>query len=205
MDARFVFKVLLVGDASVGKTSLLQRFADNRYTANYKCTVGIDMRIRSLEISGCRVMLHVWDTAGEERYRSVMGSYYRRVMGIILVFDTTQRRSYNHIDYWLSEIEKHGASDVKVLLVGSKCDACEQRQVAHETAATFAERKGLNYVEASAMTGCNVEHLFSKLAVSLYERYSQPPQLPPTVPQVPEHCVRLGGNGRSSRSWRYCC
>lgn len=201
MADRFVFKVLLVGDASVGKTSLLQRFTDNRYTANYKCTVGIDMRIRTLEVSGCRVMLHIWDTAGEERYRSVMGSYYRRVMGIILVYDTTERRSYNHVDYWLSEIKKHGASDVKVLLVGSKCDACEQRQVAQETAATFAERKGLIYVEASAMTGFNVEHLFSKLAVSLYERYS----LPPAVSQVPRHCIRLGGSRRSSRPWRYCC
>lgn len=204
MDDRFVFKVLLVGDASVGKTCLVRRFTDNRYTGNYKCTLGIDMRVRTMEVSGCQVMLHIWDTSGEERYRSVMSSYYRRVKGIILVYDTTQRRSYNHVDYWLSEINKYSASDVKVLLVGSKCDACDQRQVAHDTAATYAERKGLTYVEASAMTGFNVERLFSKLAVSLYDRQTQPSD-GASVAEVPNHCIQLAGSRLSSRPWRYCC
>lgn len=204
MDKRFVFKVLLVGDASVGKTCLVRRFTDNRYSGNYKCTLGVDMRERTLEVSGCQVMLHIWDTAGEERYRSMMSSYYRRVKGIILVYDTTQRRSYNHVDYWLGEINKYGASDVKVLLVGSKCDACDQRQVPHDTAATYAERKGLIYVEASAMTGFNVERLFSKLAVCLYDHQMQPPDRA-DVAQMPGHCIQCGCSRRYSQSGRNCC
>ncbi|KAH8415347.1 hypothetical protein KR222_004888, partial [Zaprionus bogoriensis] len=170
--------VLLLGDASVGKSCLLQRYTENRYSGHYQCTVGMEVRVRTLEIAGCRVKLQLWDTAGEERYRSVMSSYYRHVHGIILVFDTTRRQSYSHVDYWLDEIRKHAASGVSVLLVGSKCDACEQRQVCLETAARYAESQGLAYVEASAKSGANVERLFAKLAVSMFDRRTPPLTLP---------------------------
>ncbi|XP_030567413.1 ras-related protein ORAB-1-like [Drosophila novamexicana] len=171
MDERYVFKILMLGDAGVGKTCLLQRFVENRFTGNYKCTVGVDSKIRTVEISGHKVKLQIWDTAGEERYRSMMSSYYRHVQGIILVFDTTRRRSYQNVDYWLKEIDKHAATNVRVLLVGNKCDAFQGRQVCQQSAAIYAESLGVTYVEASAVTGANVERLFANLAVNIFDTH----------------------------------
>ncbi|KAL7744419.1 hypothetical protein ACLKA6_001802 [Drosophila palustris] len=170
MCDRFVFRFLMLGDAGVGKTSLLQRFTNNRYTGLYKSTIGMEVSMREIEISGCKVKLEVWDTAGEERYRSVMSSYYRQIDGVVLVFDSTQRSTYCHVDYWLDEIKKHTITDVCIILVGNKCDSFVDRQVHQQVAAMYADKLKIPYMEASALSGHNVDRLFSKLAVAVFDQ-----------------------------------
>ncbi|XP_034482508.1 ras-related protein Rab-1B-like [Drosophila innubila] len=170
MHERFIFKILMLGDAGVGKTCLLQRFTNKRYTGYYKCTIGIEMMVRDIEISGCKVKLEIWDTAGEERYRSMMSSYYRQVDGIVLVFDLTRRLSYCHVDYWIEEIKKYASSDVSIILVGNKCDAFGDRQVHQQLAVMYADNLNIPYVEASAVSGYNVDRLFSKVSVNVFDQ-----------------------------------
>ncbi|ALC49953.1 Rab9Fb [Drosophila busckii] len=174
METNYIFKLLILGDAGVGKSCLLLRFTNNRYTGRYCSTVGVDSRTRTLEIAGFKIKLHIWDTAGEERFRSMVSTYYRHVQGIVLVFDTTQRNSFNHIDYWLKEIEKYALPNICVMLVGNKCDALEKRQVRQELATDYADRLGLPYMEASAVSGVNVERMFGKLAVNIFDIHVLP-------------------------------
>lgn len=208
MHEKYIFKILMLGDAGVGKTCLLQRFAKHRYTGYYKCTIGIEATVRDIDISGCVVKLQIWDTAGEERYRSIMSTYYRQVDGIVLVFDLTKRQSYSHVDYWLEEIKKCASSDVSVILVGNKCDAFENRQVQQEAAVMYADNLNIPYVEASALSGYNVDRLFSKLSVKVYDQHiNQMQQQLVTIPRgiYLRDAKPLVPNKLTARFGDFCC
>ncbi|XP_030381839.1 GTP-binding protein yptV1-like [Scaptodrosophila lebanonensis] len=173
-EYKYLFKLLMLGDAGVGKSCLLMRFADKRYTGQYICTVGIDFKVRTIEVAGQMVKLQIWDTAGEERFRSVITSYYRGAHGVFLVYDTTHRQSYRNIDVWLREIGRHTNNNINIMLVGNKCDIIGQRQVSHQGAAMYAESLGIPFMETSARSGANVEEVFISMAVNVFNRLTLP-------------------------------
>ncbi|EDW75303.1 uncharacterized protein Dwil_GK20101 [Drosophila willistoni] len=171
---KYTFKILMLGDSGVGKTCLLQRFLENRYTDNSESTVGIDFRLHTHKLSGHLVDLQLWDTAGEERFRSVGTTYYRGAHGIILVYDTTKRETFNNIDSWLLDIQRHAAEGVNIMIVGNKCDALGQRQVSQQTAAVFAAQLHVPFFEASAKSDLNVQDIFTNMSVMIYNRLIAP-------------------------------
>ncbi len=167
----YLFKLIIIGDSGIGKSSLLNRFADNIYTDSYISTIGVDFKIRTLEVDGKIVKLQIWDTAGHELYRTITSSYYRGAHGIMLVFDITNPDTFQNLTLWLKEVENYAKDDVRKILVGTKSDLADKRKVAYADAVEYAKSHGMEYVETSAKTALNVELAFIDLAGSLKQAY----------------------------------
>merc|ERR1711871_1164860 len=135
----YLFKLLLIGDSGVGKSCLLLRFADDTYTDSYISTIGVDFKIRTIELDGKTIKLQIWDTAGQERFRTITSSYYRGAHGIIVVYDVTEMDSFTNVKQWLHEIERYASEGVNKLLVGNKADLVTKKQVETQTAKEFAD------------------------------------------------------------------
>jgi len=168
----FFFKILLIGDSGVGKSCLLLRFADNSWTETHISTIGVDFKIKTLEIDGKTVKLQIWDTAGQERFRTITSSYYLGAQGIILVYDCTDRESFNNVKQWMGEIDRYACENVNKLLVANKCDLVDQRQVDTQTGKEFADAYEIPFIETSAKTSFNVDKCFIQMATSIKNRVS---------------------------------
>ena len=155
------FKLLIVGNSSVGKSAILLRFADDKYDESYVSTIGIDFKVRSIDIDGKRVKMQIWDTAGQEKFRTIGTAYYRNTHGVILVYDVTSKESFLSIERWLQEIKKNCANTIyKIVLVGNKDDNPNLKKISTEEASEFAMEMGIPLFETSAKENINVEELF---------------------------------------------
>jgi len=168
----YFFKILLIGDSGVGKSCLLLRFADDSWTETHISTIGVDFKIKTLEIDGKTVKLQIWDTAGQERFRTITSSYYRGAQGIILVYDCTDRESFNNVKQWMGEIDRYACENVNKLLVGNKCDLADEKTVDTNTAKDFAATFDIPFIETSAKTSANVEKCFVQMATAIKNRMS---------------------------------
>ncbi|KAL8270347.1 hypothetical protein Esti_005734 [Eimeria stiedai] len=161
-----LLKLLLIGDSGVGKSSLLLRFAENKYDEQQLSTIGVDFRVRFLTIDGVRLKLAIWDTAGQERFRTLTSSYYRGAQGIILVYDVGCRESFKNCSHWLQEAEKHGTVPGSVkMIVANKVDT--PRVVSSEEGRQLAAQLGTLFVETSAKTSSNVQRAFEELVTQI--------------------------------------
>ncbi|TYJ02921.1 hypothetical protein E1A91_A13G263100v1 [Gossypium mustelinum] len=149
-DYDYLIKLLLIGDSGVGKSCLLLRFSDGSFTTSFITTIGIDFKIRTIELDGKRIKLQIWDTAGQERFRTITTAYYRGAMGILLVYDVTDESSFNNIRNWIRNIEQHASDNVNKILVGNKADMDESKR--------------------SAKTNLNVEEVFFSIAKDIKQR-----------------------------------
>ena len=133
-----VIKLLILGDAGVGKTSLLRRYIDDDFGSSFISTIGVDFRIRTVDIEDEIVKLQIWDTAGQERFRTIITAYYRGAHGILLCYDVTCPSSFENCSHWLCDVRKDAAADVNIMLVATKCDGERERAVSLEQGQTFA-------------------------------------------------------------------
>ena len=156
-DYDYLFKLLLIGDSGVGKSCLLLRFADDTYTESYISTIGVDFKIRTIELEGKTVKLQIWDTAGQERFRTITSSYYRGAHGIIVVYDVTDESTFANVKQWLQEIERYACEGVNKLLVGNKADLTSSKAVDFDAAKQLADELGIPFLETSAKDATNVE------------------------------------------------
>lgn len=184
----YLFKLLLIGDSGVGKSCLLLRFADDTYTESYISTIGVDFKIRTIELDGKTIKLQIWDTAGQERFRTITSSYYRGAHGIIVVYDITDQESFNNVKQWLQEIDRYACENVNKLLVGNKCDLTTKRAVETTAAKEYADQLGIPFLETSAKTSTAVEQAFMTMASEIKNRMG-PVQQGGTGPSV-----RIGGS-----------
>lgn len=166
----FLFKLLLIGDSGVGKSCLLLRFADDTYTESYISTIGVDFKIRTIELDGKTVKLQIWDTAGQERFRTITSSYYRGAHGIIVVYDITDLESFTNVKQWLQEIDRYASENVNKLLVGNKCDLTSKKAVDYASAKDYADQLGIPFLETSAKNATNVEQAFMTMAAEIKNR-----------------------------------
>jgi len=171
----YLFKLLLIGDSGVGKSCLLLRFADDTYTESYISTIGVDFKIRTLQHEGKTIKLQIWDTAGQERFRTITSSYYRGAHGIIVVYDVTDKESFNNVKHWVSEIEKYAADGVNKLLVGNKLDLASKKVVSFDEAKELADSLNIRLLEASAKNAHNVEEAFNTMAGEIKQRIATAP------------------------------
>jgi len=179
----YLFKLLLIGDSGVGKSCLLLRFADDTYTDSYISTIGVDFKIRTVDLDTKTIKLQIWDTAGQERFRTITSSYYRGAHGIIIVYDITDKESFDNVRQWLFEIDRYASENVCKLLVGNKSDLTNKRAVEYEQAKGFADELNVPFLETSAKNAANVEQAFLTMAAQIKNKMqSQPaPQLKPTL------------------------
>uniref|UniRef100_G3PQ04 Ras-related protein Rab-35 n=1 Tax=Gasterosteus aculeatus TaxID=69293 RepID=G3PQ04_GASAC len=158
-DYNHLFKLLIIGDSNVGKSSLLLRFADSSFSAgSYITTIGVDFKIRTVDIDGERVKLQIWDTAGQERFRTITSTYYRNTHGVIIVYDVTNPESFVNVKRWLNEISQN-CDNVCKILVGNKDDDPSRKQVDTQDALRFGESTGVRVFETSAKENINVEEV----------------------------------------------
>ncbi|KAH0513899.1 Ras-related protein Rab-30 [Microtus ochrogaster] len=192
-DYDFLFKIVLIGNAGVGKTCLVRRFTQTGHQAEYSnasypsrrtgwaglfppgqgATIGVDFMIKTVEINGEKVKLQIWDTAGQERFRSITQSYYRSANALILTYDITCEESFRCLPEWLREIEQYASNKVITVLVGNKIDLAERREVSQQRAEEFSEAQDMYYLETSAKESDNVEKLFLDLACRLISEARQ--------------------------------
>eukprot|EP00703_Trepomonas_sp_PC1_P002813 JAP93793.1 Rab1a [Trepomonas sp. PC1] len=159
----YLFKVLIIGDSNVGKSSILVRYADDEFYSEYISTIGVDYRIKSLTVNNqlqrpIQIKIQVWDTAGQEKFDNIARTYYRGTHGIFLVFDVSNRDSFQNIQKWLQKVA--GINAIKIL-IGAKIDL--KRIVKKEEAEEFANSQGMKYIETSSKTGDNIQEAFLEL------------------------------------------
>lgn len=159
----------------MGKSCLLVRFADDTFTDSYISTIGVDFKIRTVELDGKTIKLQIWDTAGQERFRTITSSYYRGAHGIIVVYDVTEAESFANVKTWLSEIDRYASDNVNKLLVGNKSDLVERKVVDTAQAESFAKSLNISFLETSARTRENVEQAFLTMAGQIKDRMASNP------------------------------
>ncbi|KAK6067788.1 Ras family protein [Seiridium cupressi] len=166
----FLIKLLLIGDSGVGKSCCLLRFSEDSFTPSFITTIGIDFKIRTIELDGKRVKLQIWDTAGQERFRTITTAYYRGAMGILLVYDVTDQRSFDNIRTWFANVEQHATEGVNKILIGNKCDWEDKRVVSTEQGEALAKELGIPFLEVSAKSNINIDKAFYSLAGDIKKR-----------------------------------
>jgi len=174
----YMFKLLIIGNSSVGKTSFLFRYADDSFTSAFVSTVGIDFKVKTVFRHDKRVKLQIWDTAGQERYRTITTAYYRGAMGFILMYDITNEESFNAVQDWVLQIKTHSWENIQVVLVGNKCDMADERVVQTEEGERLASSLGLEFFETSAKENINVKAVFERLVDIILEKMSDAPDDP---------------------------
>lgn len=163
-------KLLMIGDSGVGKTCLLLRYANDSYSPTFITTIGIDFKIKNIQLGSKRVKLQIWDTAGQERFRTITTSYFKGAQGILLVYDVTDRKTFQAIGNWISQINQHADVNVNKILIGNKCDMEEERAVTVAEGQKLATEFNMHFFETSAKQDTNVEKAFISLAEEVIER-----------------------------------
>ncbi|XP_064170893.1 RAB3D, member RAS oncogene family, b isoform X2 [Anguilla rostrata] len=169
----YMFKLLIIGDSSVGKTSFLFRYADDSFTPAFVSTVGIDFKVKTVFRNNKRIKLQIWDTAGQERYRTITTAYYRGAMGFLLMYDITNEDSFSAVQDWATQIKTYSWDNAQVVLVGNKSDLEEERVVPTEGSRQLANELGFHFFEASAKDNVNVRQAFERLVDVIYETMSE--------------------------------
>ena len=164
--------LIMIGDSSVGKTCFLLRFTEDNANASHIPTIGIDFKIKTLTIDGKTIKLQIWDTAGQERYRTITQTYFRDVLGVIVLYDCTSEESFNNVRNWVRQVEAHtsGREKVECVLVGNKVDLADRRVIEAEDGRALAEEFGMSFFEASARTGLNVNETFMHITKKIKDK-----------------------------------
>mmetsp|Transcript_152032 Transcript_152032/g.268418 ORF Transcript_152032/g.268418 Transcript_152032/m.268418 type:complete len:207 (+) Transcript_152032:42-662(+) len=174
------FKLLLIGDSGVGKSNMLLRFADDVYNQESLATIGVDFKICTRNIDNQIVKMVIWDTAGQERFRTITSSYYRGSQGIMVVYDVTDRSSFEHVRGWMQEIEKYAKEGTPSLLIGNKCDLTSKRAVLADEGKELAEELGVRFMETSARNAHNIDHVFELMCKEIVRQVA--PKVGPATP-----------------------
>lgn len=170
MSYAYLFKYIIIGDTGVGKSCLLLQFTDKRFQPVHDLTIGVEFGARLITIDQNQIKLQIWDTAGQESFRSITRSYYRDAAGALLVYDITRKESFNHLTRWLEEARQNGNPHMTIMLIGNKNDLEHRRAVSTKDGELFAQENGLVFLETSAKTAANVETAFIKTAENIYEK-----------------------------------
>ncbi|XP_057721003.1 ras-related protein RABE1d-like [Arachis stenosperma] len=206
-DYDYLIKLLLIGDSGVGKSCLLLRFTDDTFTTSFITTIGIDFKIRTVELDGKRIKLQIWDTAGQERFRTITSAYYRGAMGILLVYDITDESSFENIRNWIRNIEEHASDNVNRILVGNKADMDESKRVVPTSKGqALANEYGIKFFETSAKTNLNVEKIFLSISREVKHRLSdRGPKPEPQTVKIGKHEQTRGSTASATVSHIPAC
>ncbi|KAH3762276.1 RAB GTPase protein 1A [Pelomyxa schiedti] len=173
-DCDYTFKILIIGDCGVGKSCLLLKFTEDRFTNTFVSTIGADYKSRTVQCNSKKIQLDIWDTAGQERFQTITSSFYRGGHGILIVYDVNDVVSFNNVQQWLQETDRYSAANVSKMLIGNKNDLSSKGAVKYHTAKELADGRGIPFMETSAKTGTNVQQAFMKLTQTILSNLENP-------------------------------
>ena len=153
----YTIKILIVGDTNVGKTNIIYRYFNNQYNQLYMATTGIDLKSTTIELKGKKLRIQLWDTAGQEKYRSITSNLFLKVQGFLVVYDITDEKSFIHLKDWVKSIKEECGSHIPMLIVGNKNDLENDRLVSKNEAISYAKKEKLEYIETSSKSGENIK------------------------------------------------
>ncbi|XP_074662862.1 uncharacterized protein LOC141915278 [Tubulanus polymorphus] len=187
-DYDYIFKILLIGDSGVGKSCMLIRFADDTFTDSFICTIGVDFKIRTIEMDGKKIKLQLWDTAGQERFKNIVASYYKGADGIFLVYDITDGVTFDNVKGWLNEIAVNSRKTVSTILIGNKADLSHKRVVDFDTGRDLSEKLEIPFLETSAKDSKNISEAFFTMAREIKDR------LGTNIPDTNKNTIKLNAS-----------
>ena len=165
-----LYKIIIIGDAAVGKSNILSRYVKNEFSENLKSTVGVELGIKFIKVKGTNTKIQIWDTAGQERYRAITSSYYKGSHGCFIVYDITNEITFNNVEKWYEHVQKEAGQDISIILVGNKCDKEDERKISKEKGQEKAKNLKCAFFETSALSGTNIAEIFDELAYDIYEK-----------------------------------
>ncbi|EPB91059.1 Ras-like protein Rab-2A [Mucor circinelloides 1006PhL] len=166
----YIIKYIIIGDTGVGKSCILLQFTDKRFMPAHDLTIGVGFGTRFITVNDQQIKLQIWDTAGQESFRSITRSYYRGAAGALLVYDITRRDTFEHLPVWLEDVRQHANPNTVIMLIGNKSDLEKNRQVSREEAEQFAQENDLFFLETSAKSSDNVEKAFEETAAEIQKK-----------------------------------
>jgi small GTP-binding protein len=167
----FIIKILIVGDSNVGKTNLINRYIDNTFNENIVNSIDFDIKTKIVKIFNKKILIKFFDTAGQEKFRSITKSLFQQVQGIILIYDITNEESFKNIEYWLSLIKENNLN-FECILIGNKCDLENERKISKKDGLNFAKKNDIEFFETSCKTGLNIEKAIFSLNSQIYKNFT---------------------------------
>ena len=165
-----MFKVVIIGDSSVGKTNIMTKYLKNEFHEDSKATVGVEFGSKTFSIEGHALKAQIWDTAGQERYKAITNAYYKGAKGAFVVYDITNKNSFQSVDKWIKDLKTNGDEKIIIILIGNKNDLENERQIKKEEGELKAKELEIGFMETSALTGNNVIEAFELLLNEIYEK-----------------------------------
>lgn len=168
----YLIKLLVIGNSGVGKTNMLLKFCENNFMTSHLTTIGIDFKIKTITMGKEKIRLQIWDTAGQQKFKTITQTYYRGAMGIVLTYAMNDRESFEDIENWVKQIKMHASDNVTKVLVGNKSDI-DDRKVSYSEGEALAKELGVRFFETSAKSGVNIEQLFLYMATEIKTKLDQ--------------------------------
>ena len=165
----YILKLLIVGDSTVGKTNFIMRFINDKFNESYMTTSGIDLKSKDIEIKNKNIRIQIWDTAGQEKYRAITRNLFLKVLGVLIIYDITNEKSYNNLKTWVQLIREDCGSHMQIIIVGNKCDLDSERKINQEEVLKYARKEKIEYIETSCKTGENVQKAVKTICEKILE------------------------------------
>jgi len=165
-----LYKIVIIGDSGVGKSNILSRYVRDEFSIDTKATVGVEFGSKILTLNNQQIKIQIWDTAGQEKYKSVSSIYYKGAKGALLVYDISRKETFNNINRWINEIKNNSDENINILLIGNKCDLEEARQISQEEAFQKAKEINAGFLEVSALQAVNIEKAFMYLIQQIHSK-----------------------------------
>ena len=169
----YLLKYIIIGDAAVGKSNLLLRYVHGQFKPEYQLTIGVEFGAKNIEISSKLFRIQIWDTAGQENFRSITRAYYKNSVCALVVYDISSRDSFNNVMSWIEDCKNQSPKTIFMVLVGNKCDLEDKRQVSYEEGKELADKNQLLFFESSAKDGINVDEIFLNSATEIAKKIEQ--------------------------------
>ncbi|MCL4168763.1 UNVERIFIED_CONTAM: hypothetical protein GTU68_021489 [Idotea baltica] len=164
----YLVKVVIIGDTAVGKTNILLRYVNEEYKMTHITTIGVDFKIKTINIDGVKIRMQIWDTAGQERFKTITETYYKGAAGVVLVYAVNDRKTFNSLENWIKQINESQPENICKIIVGNKSDvSLNDRQVSKEEGEALAKKYGVEFMESSAKDNSNISEIFDNLGQSI--------------------------------------
>ena len=165
----FLFKLILIGDSSVGKSNILLKYLKGEFNPNSKATVGVEFGTKNVSINNKKIKIQIWDTAGQERYRSITSAYYKGAKGAFIVYDITRKGTFDNIEKWITDLKTNGDQNIAIVIIGNKSDLDDKREITKEEGLKKSEEFKTAFMETSALNGDNIDKAFEEIIQQIYQ------------------------------------